>query len=54
MKIYEQVASDFDISAGSLRKRYSKWELFGDTVLIPKPKGRKEGDGKFLSDEQEA
>lgn len=54
MKIYEEVASDFGISAGSLRKRYANWELSGDAALVPKLKGRKEGDGKFLSDEQEA
>lgn len=54
MKIYQEVASDFGITAGSLRKRFGKWELHGDQALVPKIKGRKAGDGKYLSDEQEA
>ncbi len=54
LKIYNEVASDFGMTGGSLRKRYGYWKTYGDSSLIPKLKGRKEGDGKFLSDECEA
>jgi transposase len=53
MEIYEEIALDFGMTGGSLRKRYGTWKKLGDSSLIPKPKGRKEGDGKFLSDEME-
>lgn len=54
MDIYNVVAADFDVTGGSLRKRYGNWLRYGDTVLMPKTKGRKKGDGKYLSDEQES
>ena len=53
MKIYDEVAADFGMSGGTLRKRFATWEIKGDASLIPKVKGRKKGDGKYISDEQE-
>lgn len=54
MKIYDEIANDFGISPNTLRLRYACWEKYGDLSLIPKIKGRKKGDGKYLSDDQEA
>jgi len=54
MKIYQDIASDFDVSVDTIRLRLTKWDKFGEKGLIPKLKGRKEGDGKFLTDEREA
>jgi transposase len=53
MTIYEEVAPDFGVTGGTLRKRFGDWMAFGDTVLIPKIKGRKKGDGKQISDDEE-
>jgi transposase len=54
MKIYKEVGSDFDVSTVTMRLRLAAWKKYGDESLIPKIKGRKQGDGKFLSDEREA
>jgi transposase len=54
MKIYQDIASDYDVSVDTIRLRLTKWDKFGDKGLIPKLKGRKEGDGKFLTDERES
>lgn len=54
MEIYDEIAPDFGMTGGSLRKRYGNWKIHGDSALIPKLKGRKIGDGKFLTDEREA
>jgi transposase len=54
MKIYEEIGEIYDLSASSVRLRYAAWLKDGDDFLMPKLKGRKMGDGKFLSDEQEA
>lgn len=54
MDIYNEIAPDFGMTGGSLRKRYGNWKIHGDSFLIPKQKGRKEGDGKFLTDERES
>ena len=54
MKIYREVGADFDLSESMIRKRLLNWEKQGDAALVPKVKGRKKEDGKFLSDEREA
>lgn len=54
MDIYNEIALNFGMTGGSLRKRYGSWKAYGDSVLIPGIKGRKKGDGKFLTDEREA
>ncbi len=54
MRIYREVAADFGLSESMIRKRLLNWERHGDGALVPKVKGRKSGDGKFLSDEREA
>ena len=54
MKIYEEIGEIYDLSASLVRLRYSAWLKDGDACLTPKIKGRKKGDGKFLSDERES
>ena len=54
MKIYAEVAADFDVSVNTIRTRLANWEKYGDEALVPKIKGRKKGDGKYISDELEA
>lgn len=54
MEIYEEIGQIYDLGSSLVRLRYSAWLKHGDECLVPKIKGRKKGDGKFLSDERES
>ncbi|QQS04304.1 MAG: winged helix-turn-helix domain-containing protein [Fibrobacterota bacterium] len=54
MEIYEEIGQIYDLGSSLVRLRYSAWLKNGDKCLVPKIKGRKKGDGKFLSDERES
>ncbi|MBK8801174.1 MAG: hypothetical protein IPN71_03795 [Fibrobacteres bacterium] len=54
MEIYEEIGQIYDLGSSLVRLRYSAWLKNGDECLVPKIKGRKKGDGKFLSDERES
>ena len=36
MKIYAEVAADFDVSVNTIRTRLANWEKYGDEALVPK------------------
>ena len=54
MQLYQEVAEDAGISPNTLRIRFRAWKAKGDKALIPSLRGRKIGEGKFLTDEDEA
>jgi transposase len=53
MEMYKEIGKDFDVTHHAIRSRYMKWVALGDEALMPKPSGRKKGDGKRITDEEE-